>query len=248
MRAHGLGAAALLLLAGCAAETKLRPIPEAGLVQNAQGSAITEQRGVRLVADGQAWRGHPSDLERRLTPVYVRLENQGPRALKVQYPDIALVGAASRFRYTALAPLTLRQGLSSREHTAPGEATQGAVIAPAGHWRVGVGVGVGGYGYGPWRGYGPSYYGPWGYGPWGSPFYSPYPYALSYQEPLPTEDMINNALPEGTLEPGGTLEGFVYFQGVAHREDKVTLQVRLVDAGTGEPFGMLDIPFQVSTG
>ncbi|RKG69542.1 hypothetical protein D7W79_32855 [Corallococcus exercitus] len=59
--------------------------------------------------------------------------------------------------------------------------------------------------------------------------------------------MLNNALPEGTLEPGGTQEGFLYFQGVARREDAVTLQVKLVDAQTGEPFGALDIPFQVST-
>ncbi|RKH37957.1 hypothetical protein [Corallococcus sicarius] len=245
MRAQGLGAAALLLVAGCAAETKLRPTPAAELVQNNKGkdssTAIAEQQGVRLVADGTAWRGHPSDLERRLTPVYVRLENQGTRALEVQYPDITLVGEASRFRYTALAPLSLRQALSSREHTAPGEATPGAVIAPASSWRVGVGVGIGGYGYGPWRGYGPYY------GPWGSPFY-PYPYALSCQEPLPTEDMLNSALPEGTLAPGGKLEGFVYFQGVARREDAVTLQVKLVDATTGESFGVLDIPFQVSTG
>ncbi|NOK22407.1 hypothetical protein HMI50_35890, partial [Corallococcus carmarthensis] len=95
----------------------------------------------------------------------------------------------------------------------------------------------------PWGGWGPGWYG----GPWGSPFYSPYYYPPYYEQPLPTEDMLNNALPEGTLEPGGTQEGFLYFQGVARREDAVTLQVKLVDAQTGEPFGSLGIPFQVST-
>ncbi|MCY1046692.1 hypothetical protein OV208_35640 [Corallococcus sp. bb12-1] len=238
MRAQGLGAAALLLITGCAAETKLRPTPEAGVLRSGEGSAITEQAGVKLVADGSAWRGHPSDLERRLTPVYVRLENQGERPLKLQYRGFALIGQESRFRYTALAPLSLQKAMSSNDTGRPPE----GVIAPAGRWSVGVGVGSS-YGYGPRRGYGPPYY-----GPWGSPFYSPYLYAPAQcQEPLPTEDMLNNALPEGTLEPGGMQQGFLYFQGVASREDAVTLQVKLVDAGTGEPFGALDIPFQVST-
>jgi hypothetical protein len=57
--------------------------------------------------------------------------------------------------------------------------------------------------------------------------------------------MLEQALPEGTLEAGGRVEGFLYFQGVAERESQVVLQARLVDGRTGEPFGTLDIPFQV---
>ncbi len=233
--ALGLGALALSLVAGCAAETKLRPTPEAGVLQGNKSSAITEQQGVRLTADGSAWRGSPSDLERRVTPVYVRLENQGQRPLRLQYEDFALVGQESRFRYSALPPLSLRRATSSRDAEAP------ASIRPAAHrGRVWVG---GGSPYGPWRGWGPR-----GYGPWGSPFYDPYFLGPTYYEPpLPTEDMLNDALPEGTLEPGGTMAGFLYFQGVAHRESAVTLQLRLVDAETGEPFGSLGIPFEVST-
>jgi hypothetical protein len=235
--ALGVGALGLMLMAGCAAETKLRPLPEAGILQGGKSSAITERDGVRLTADGSAWRGAPSNLERRVTPVFVRLENHGDRPLRLQYKDFALVGQDSRFRYSALPPLSLRRASSSRDTEEP------ASIRPVMYPRGGVWVG-GGYGYRPWRGgWGPGWYGgPWG---WGSPFYGPYPYA--YEQPLPTEDMLNNALPEGTLEPGGTQEGFLYFQGVAHRENAVTLQLQLVDAGTGEPFGSLGIPFQVST-
>ncbi|MBN9681047.1 hypothetical protein JYJ93_01280 [Corallococcus sp. NCSPR001] len=225
-----------MLMAGCAAETKLRPLPEAGILQGGKSSAITEEAGVRLTADGSAWQGSPSDLERRVTPVYVRLENHGERPLRLQYKDFALVGQESRFRYSALAPLSLRRASSSRDTEEP------ASIRPAVYPAGGVWVG-GRYGYAPWRGWGPGWYGgPWG---WGSPFYGPYPYY--YEQPLPTEDMLNNALPEGTLEPGGTQEGFLYFQGVAHRENAVTLQLNLVDAQTGEPFGSMGIPFQVST-
>ncbi|NBD10291.1 MULTISPECIES: hypothetical protein [Corallococcus] len=241
MRARVLGAAALLLVAGCAAQTKLRPTPEAGVLQNGKSGAITEQQGVRLVADSSAWQGAPYDLERRLTPIYIRLENQGDRPLRVQYPSFALVGQQSRFRYSALPLVSLRRAMSSRDPAWVPPSYNG-VVAPSVSLRVGPGA----YAYGPRRGWGPRWYGPW----WGSPFYDPYLYygPPRYVEPLPTADMINNALPEGTLEPGGTLEGFLYFQGVVHREDAVTLQMNLVDAQTGEPFGTLAIPFQVSKG
>jgi hypothetical protein len=57
--------------------------------------------------------------------------------------------------------------------------------------------------------------------------------------------MLRQALPEGTLEEGGSVTGFLYFQDVSEREGRVTLQARLVDARTGEQFGTLSIPFDV---
>jgi hypothetical protein len=84
---------------------------------------------------------------------------------------------------------------------------------------------------------GPYYY------PFADPFYgSPYVYC---DEPLPTRDMVEQALPEGTLENGGTVAGFLYFHDVSDRERQVLLQARLVDASTGQPFGQLTIPFEV---
>jgi hypothetical protein len=65
------------------------------------------------------------------------------------------------------------------------------------------------------------------------------------ETPLPTKDMLEQALPEGTLENGGTVAGFIYFQSIGKREQQVTLQAQLVDARTGESFGRLSIPFQV---
>ncbi|RKG99341.1 hypothetical protein D7X32_26700, partial [Corallococcus carmarthensis] len=124
-------------MAGCAAETKLRPTPEAGILQDGKSSAITETEGVRLTADGSAWKGSPSDLERRITPVYVRLENQGQRALRIQYPDFALVGKESRFRYSALSPLALQKATSSKDSETP------ARVSPAMWSRGGVWVGGG---------------------------------------------------------------------------------------------------------
>jgi hypothetical protein len=215
----------------CIPETQLRPQPTAQTLAGDKAAAVAEQAGVRLVADGDAWRGTPANLERSLTPVSVRLENHSGRALRLKYEHFTLVGG-SRFRYSAVSPLELR-GVASRK-LAPDSGTGGA----------GVGVGMG-WNWGPGRPYGPGWGGPGWYDPFWGPYSSGPRGHPACQEPLPSEDMLEEALPEGTLENGGTVSGFLYFQGVANREDAVTLQARLVDATTGETFGALDIPFQV---
>ncbi len=237
--------AALLFAAGCLTQTKLQPLPAAQTTQG--GAALAEAEGVRLVADGDAWKGSPSNLENIVTPVRVRLENQSGRPLRLEYEHFVLEGA-SRFQYAALSPFELREeGLAVG---GSGDTSDNAAL------NVGVGVGTGGP-WPAWRGgpfVGSSAWGPWGRG-WYDPFYDPWydpffggPYARGYwapPEPLPTRDMVRLALPEGTLQPGDSVTGFLYFQDVSEREGTVTLQARLVDARTGEQFGTLSIPFGV---
>jgi hypothetical protein len=62
---------------------------------------------------------------------------------------------------------------------------------------------------------------------------------------LPTADMLRQAFPEGVLKNESSWTGFLYFENVGAHERQVTLQARLVDAGTGETFTTLRIPFQV---
>ncbi|HYO55957.1 hypothetical protein [Archangium sp.] len=249
MRAHApwLALTTLLLAAGCVTTTTLQPLPSTPTTQG--GAAVAEAHGVRLVADGDSWRGTPSDLERIVTPVRVRIENQGGRALRIDYEDFVLVGS-SRFEYAALSPFELRE-----EGTAAvgGSGVEGNVALSVGvgvgsPWRWRPGPFPSAFAWGPW---GPGWYGSW-YDPWYGqgvydPFWGPSSswYWRSPPEPLPTRDMVRNALPEGTLDTGGTLTGFLYFQNVSEREGSVTLQARLVDARTGEQFGTLAIPFGV---
>jgi hypothetical protein len=236
--------AALLLAAGCVSTPTLQPLPSTPTTPG--GAAVAEAAGVRLVAEGDSWQGSPSDLERIVTPVWVRFENQSGRALRIQYDAFTLRGN-SRFEYAALSPFELRQ-----EGTAAvgGSGVDGGVAL-----SVGVGVGAP-WGWGPsafaWGPWGPGWFGSDWYDPWYGPgFYDPFygPYAPGYwrppPEPLPTRDMVRNALPEGTLDTDGTLTGFLYFQNVSEREGSVTLQVRLVDARTGEQFATLSLPFGV---
>ncbi|NTX02605.1 MULTISPECIES: hypothetical protein [Myxococcus] len=231
--------AAMLLAAGCVTESNLKPSMEAQVLQGDKDTAVAESSGVTLVADGAAWKGSPSNLERALTPVYVRLENQSGRTLRIRYEDFSLVGTESRFSYSALPPFTLRQPVASSS------SVEGTLEGTGGSGSGAVYIGAGP----AWR------TGSWSYGPrgaWGSPFYpyyGPYypgPYT-TYQceEPLPTRDMLQKALPEGTLADGGTVQGFIYFQVVTGRENGVMLQARPVDANSGESLGTLDIPFRV---
>jgi hypothetical protein len=251
-----LGAALVLTLAaGCVAHTQLVPAPGANLVP--EEVAVAADGGVRLLADPDAWRGNPPDLVRVMTPIRVRLDNQSGRPLRVEHADFTLVGD-SGFHFTALSPFTApREGA---EQPAVDTAPAGG---PRGRLSFGFGVGPGwgwgspgypgapwwggGFGmWGPWRPwwYGPGFYGPgfWGPGYWGwDPYYAP-PRII---EPLPTRDMVRKALPEGTLESGGSVDGFLYFPEVSDRAQHVELTARLVDANTGEAFGTLRIPFQV---
>lgn len=249
MRAGGWGVLALLAGAACVKEPQLRPLADARTLAGNEAAAVTESEGVRLVADGDAWSGTPGNLERSLTPVEVRLENRSGRPLEVKYAHFVLEGY-SRFRYSAIPPLALREEALSQ---APGsvwepESGTGGSGSVGVAWHTGWGVGRGagwhgrgwGWGWGGW-GWPGGWYDPF----WGGPYYPGYGYPAC-NEPLPTRDMLTEALPEGTLEDGGTVTGFLYFQGVGERERAVTLQAKLVDARTQEQFGSLRIPFQVS--
>ena len=229
--------AVLLLAAGCLSETKLQPLPSARGVT--EDSALAEAQGIRLVADGDAWRGTPDSLERYLIPVRVQLENHGERPLRISPEHFELVGG-SRFRYAAMPLFELHKADDATATGGSGlEEDVEATTRAQGH-NTTTTLGWGGGGRpGPW--------GPWGWSGYYDPFWDPFygPQSRREPEPLPTQDMVRQALPQGTLEPGGTLSGFLYFHDVSSREGSVTLEARLVDARTGEQFGTLAIPFSV---
>jgi hypothetical protein len=54
--------------------------------------------------------------------------------------------------------------------------------------------------------------------------------------------MLQRALPEGVVEPGGRVGGFLYFQRL-EGPGPFTFSVDLVDAKTGERLGVITIPF-----
>lgn len=89
----------------------------------------------------------------------------------------------------------------------------------------------------------------WGPSWWWYPYPYPYywgPYPNYYQVPIPSQDMVNHALPEGVVEDGGRVNGFLYFQRVVGRETRLRFEARFVDAATNEPVATVRIPLAVN--
>lgn len=72
-----------------------------------------------------------------------------------------------------------------------------------------------------------------------------YPYWRQARVELPTAEMLRFALPEGMLEEGGVLAGFLYFEPVDAEVSPVTFQADVVDIVSGKMIATLEIPFVV---
>ncbi len=210
----------------CATERGLIPGPGAPVLRADQSVAVQTDRGVRLFVDGDAWTGSPADLEEVMTPVRVTLENYSGQPVRIQYRNFLLVGG-SGLRYEAICPFKIDR---------PGPARTSQIITPTFTML----------------GFFPS--------PYFARFYPglrPWPYAFPYdgfyydrtfvtwRAPLPSEDMIERALPEGVLEPGGMVSGFVYFNDVGDREKQVLFRAEVVGAREGKQVATVAIPFRV---
>ncbi|MBK7857659.1 MAG: hypothetical protein IPJ65_03315 [Archangiaceae bacterium] len=223
-----------LFFAACAFEPVL--VPDETAQTLSPRVAVTQNQQVQVAINGQAWKSNPFDLAEVLTPLHVSLDNVGTAPLRVAYRDFTLKGDTG-MRYTAISPLQAQMPVGAVETAQPTRVDyrrgrQPARVTPRFHQR--------GYYIAP-------HYGPYypGYATWGFPFpYSDYG-TYAWPQQLPTEDMISEALPEGVLEAGGHVDGFIYFQGVPSREEKVEFDLRLVNGETGVALGAATIPMRV---
>jgi hypothetical protein len=216
------------LLAGCATGgAHLRPAPTANLAPRSRNAAVGEAAGVRIVARGDAWHGDPINLGSFVTPVKVRIENTSAAPVQIRYRDFRVT--VQGFTSAALPPYRVRASANGRRRYAlliPGFAYSHFFIAP--------------------------YYAPfyrWRFRMWRGPFaWNPGWYAGTYavwntSPRLPTADMQAKAIPEGVLEQGGQLSGFLYFRRIRDRNVPVTLRFDVRNARTGARLGTIEIPF-----
>lgn len=236
MRPLPAAAAALVLLGACAHQNVLLPAPGAALAPD--GGAAGEAAGVRIDVKGDAWKGDPKNLGDFLTPVLVEISNGSDRPVQVRYSDFGLVGQ-SGFRYAALPPF-------KPMGTAYGSRDTEIGVEPAGHrGPPAMHASHRHFFVAPYQAPYYGYFSPWPYpfgfdsGYWGQYYYS-------WVEPLPTPTMMNDALPEGVLEPGGSIGGFVYFQNVTPREGRVNFVAHLIDARTQESIGEILVPLETA--
>lgn len=219
-------ASLLGLGAGCARDPALVPAAGATLVPGRPGLAVEAEAGIRVYVHGDAWQGDPSDLERVMTPVRVTIENRSGQRIRIQYGSFKLTGS-SGLQYEPIPPFKISR---------PGPVRSQPAYPP------------------------PIFYSNFYVAPYMSPFWpgmTAWPHAfpfdstyygrlyVTWREPLPTEDMLKKALPEGVLEPRGLVSGFLYFDKVTDREPGVTLSARFGEAEQGTELASFSVPLRV---
>jgi hypothetical protein len=207
---------ALFALEACVHQRVLEPAAGAPLAEGRRNVAETAAAGVAVRVTGDSWKGDPPGLAILFTPVRVIIENHSGKTLRVSHRDFSLSGS-SGFHYAAKAPIKAQGTLSGPGVTSSASRPHSAyVYPPVDAWPGGV-------------------------------VYSPFVYDgfdANWPEQLPTQDMLSQALPEGVLENGGEVAGFVYFPSVTGRESAVEFEMTLEEASSGQTFGRVAIPFQ----
>lgn len=227
------------LAASCASEPSLTPAPDATIVENDGVAAQAVTENITLTAEAGAWRTGV-DIEQAVTPLKVTIENGSDRNLSVRYSEFGLVTETGN-RYAALPPYGVRGSI-----TEPVMTKKYPPLSPVGfhHSRFRIAAHYS-FIYPTLSPYASSriYYDPYYYR-----HYYPYWRRSRVRVELPTPEMLRRALPEGVLEAGGELEGFLYFEKIpgSVAGERVRFHADLLDAMTGERFATLHIPFVAS--
>lgn len=200
----------VLLLAaaglGCAGGQRL--VPAAGVTRSSvdPGAAVVDRGGVTIAAHADAWRGVPDDLDRVMTPIYVRVRNDSDREIAIRYHDFRLESDLGR-TLSPLPPIALDRSRPLRTGAAP--VLDGSRFRFAPYYRDLFGddtdYWTGGFAFDPY-------------------YYDRYD---AWPPALPSSSMVERALPEGVIEAGGWVAGFLYFDAVEVEARAVTLRVHI---------------------
>jgi hypothetical protein len=223
-----LSAVVAVGVAGCAHDSGVVPAPGAKKAPGSAGdsAAVENTAGVEIIADANAWKGQPRTLERVVTPVKINIRNTSGHPLRIEYASFELLGKSGR-RYQAIPLVPVEHALGPQRSIVPAYPSRGFWVAP----HLGA------------------YYS--GLVPWSGPF----PFSAAYYAQYdtfwdrwkPTQDMLRRALPEGVLENGGTVTGFLYFSDVRETEQQVIFRAQLGEGGKmeGTQLASVRIPFVI---
>lgn len=212
--------ALLTLPAGCAFSV-LAPAPGAEVAGGRGRGAAVEVDGVRVVARLGAWAGDPPRLTAVL-PVLVTLDNGRDSPIEVRYEDFTLVPERGE-PLAAIPPFDIEAAETLPVHGPPPSAL-GFRVAPY---------------CAPYYPYLRPYDGDF---PFHRPYYDDtFPYFRSL--PLPTGDMVQKGLPEGVLDPGGRITGFLYFEPLPRKTGAVVFRAEIRPARGKAPARTAEISF-----
>jgi hypothetical protein len=189
---------------------------------SATDRAVATVSGVHVTIDTDEWRGVPEALG-DLVALQVTIENASSRPLRLRYREFALVSPSGE-RAPALPPFDLEQTV-----------TYWLTSYPYPWYAFHLAPHLSGFYRGFWT------------GAWDFTHDADY-YATHYRTLTglvqPTPDMLRNALPEGVLEPGGRITGFLYFQDHGNSQ-RATFQANLLDAASRQTFGRIQVTMMV---
>ena len=216
-------------LLGCAGTLK----PAANADPAPGGGATASAGGIQIVTMTPDFPG-VVNIASAVTPVKVDITNHGTNTVLIRYSDFKLV-AADGAVYPAL-PLykidtsvtTSRPG-AYRPIGSPLFLHRGFRVAP---YYGDLYPGIGRFGA-PF---------PYGYGRYGWDGYDTAFGGGFADVRIPTPMMYRNVLPEGVLDPGGSLEGWLYFKHVANQNGEISFNASVASA-TGTDLGTLSIPY-----
>lgn len=221
---------ASLLVAGfcvsCAPQNMLEPAKNANHVAGKKDAIRAQDHGIQLTAMADAWDGR-KDVLNQVTPLRVVIRNNGSEPVQVRYKNFRLV-AKDGTRFAALPPTQIEGTVEARaSNVAPRWAATGYELAP--------------YYQGVYGAYTPITAGPFAYD---YDYYDAY-YPEWINMDLPTPEMLQRALPEGTLKPGGHVDGFLYFEKVGSKADHVELKASFAKPDSNKTEAKLSLPFRV---
>jgi hypothetical protein len=208
-------------MVGCYHPRVLVPAPSAQ--KEGDFSASAREKGVQVTAQGD-WEGEPSTLSEVVTPIQIAIHNHSENPLVLRYQEFSLRAGNDGFVSSAIPPFQVnRPGVMAVNPAFP---YSNFYLAPQ---------------YTPFY---PSLT------PWPRDFaWGPYAYdsyATAWQAALPTNDMLQKALPEGVLDKRGSITGFVYFQRLNFPVGTPAyFSLNLINANDGKKFGTVTIPFLI---
>jgi hypothetical protein len=216
----------LLATMGCAHYYQLVPAPTTSWTAGPGRAAVGDADGVRMTVRAGTWNGDPALLSHHVLPLEVSIENHSGRPLRVLYGDFDVQEPDVGVRLSAIPPLKVKGSATVAEGAiAPAFPYSGFALASS---------------YDQYAGGVPLWIDAWprDYGSYAGRY-------SAVTEPLPTVDMMRAAMPEGVVQNGGRVAGFLYLQRLKKDVPRVTFVARLVDARNGQEFGRIDIPFVV---
>ena len=217
------------MIYGCASSQQLRAVN--GYNNNVSSKKVD---GINIITKVNYWNGD-SQVKQYVTPVYVTINNNSGKDLKISYEQFALVSPSGK-RFAALPPFGVTGAVSRpillEQYSpilVPGFTYRGFLIAPF-YSTIYPEIPVCRAEF---------YFDPLYYNNY-------YNYWDQVQYDLPTPRMINDALPEGVLKKGGDISGFLYFEKIDDvKSNKVDFKADLINSKTGNNFAVISIPFSL---